>query len=153
MEEASWDGVRPITPQVWRHVAEAHQEHLITGSSSWPSGDDGETKVDAKQWWADSSAEEGCASEGIRTEIGGVPCGIDYGLLGGDRRNRIRHMVACAVCARRDWSTTREYVYFWQQSAQNGCQSFISDVSGCSDASKAGNCPDNAPTPREILAH
>ena len=105
---------------------------------------------DGRQWWKSADVD---VSKGLsREELDCPPADIDYDLLGTERRHAIRHMVACAVCARRDWSDTRQYVYFWEQAQNSGRQSFISDVGYSHEFGKKGVSADSVPTPREILA-
>ena len=81
---------------------------------------------------------------------------------GAARRRRIRCRVACAVCARLDWDTTRRYVHFWKQPEEAREQSIIGDglargraTPSFVDDAAGGSCAEtqadpSGATPREM---
>jgi len=92
-------------------------------------------------WWIekDEAKKPVVHETSVRLEaLPGDPA-VDVGR--GDGRRRIRHQVACAVCARRGMNRT--YEYFWRQPPGSGRRSLIRDttVPHCSRARVDGDAP------------
>ena len=126
--ESSFAGVKPVPPQIWRHCVEACTEDLVTGSSSWspcsrgsqeaplPGGDPSAAPA---AWWAACEAPSlglhGPVPEaGGGVDLGGARCAVNASMLPESRRD-VRCLLACVVCARRDWSSERTLVHLFRR--------------------------------------
>ena len=126
--ESSFAAVKPVPPQIWRHCVEACTEDLVSGSSSWPSCTSSSRDVPssgsvassaAPAWWSDCDASSlgvhGLASDpGVGVDLGRGRCAVNARLLP-ENRQGVRCLLACVVCARRDWSSERTLVHLFRR--------------------------------------